>query len=128
MLDVVKLAKEQREELLRTIEEIDAILLPEAFAKDLRTKSVAELAADWLPGYEQLAGANVLCLPQSKEASLREAIRRVYMPQQADTAEDGRSAVARMKQRAEELAAAGRSRSLFRGAFLDTSELQVAAA
>ncbi|MDH3668112.1 MAG: hypothetical protein OEN23_14385 [Paracoccaceae bacterium] len=128
MLDVVELAREQREELLRKIEEVDTILLPEAFAKDLQTKSLAEIAADWLPGHEQLSSANVVCLPQPKEASLHDAIRRVYKPQQTDAAKDERTVVARMTQRAEELAAAGRSRSLFRGAFLNTSDIQVAAA
>lgn len=116
MLHDVTLAKQERQELLRKVEELDMFILADAFANDLRTKSVSELAAKWLPGYEQLREATIFCLPQSKDTSPREATWRIYLDWVSGAAGDGRTVVERMKRRAEELAAAGRSRSLFRGA------------
>ncbi len=128
MFHDVSLAKQEREELLRKVEEIDTILLADAFAKDLHTKSVPELAGKWLPGYEELSDSTLFCLLQSKDASLREATRRIYKDWAADGAEDAGTVVERMTKRAAALAAAGRSRSLLRGAFLHRLGTQAVAA
>ncbi|MDH3666168.1 MAG: hypothetical protein OEN23_04480 [Paracoccaceae bacterium] len=128
MFHDVTLAKQQREELLGNIEEIETLLLADAFTKDLRTKSVSELAAKWLPGYEELSDATLFCLPQSKDASLREATRRLYKDWMSDVVEDQRTVVERMTKRAGELAAIGKSQSLFRGAFLHKLDVEVSAA
>lgn len=127
MHDNVKLAMEQREELLRKLEEIDTSIMSAAFEKDLKTKSLAELVAQWLPGYEQLSKAREFDPPQSKESSLREAIRRAQEPRRSKDADDKSTIVERMKKRAAELTVPT-GRSLFRGAFQNTADIGAVAA
>lgn len=127
MLDNVKLAMEQREELLRKLEEIDTSIMSAAFEKDLKTKSLSELVAQWLPGYKQVSKTGATCLQQTTEASLREAIRRAYNPSQFKDADDRSTIVERMKRRAAVLTVPA-GRSLFRRAFQNSSDIAAVAA
>ncbi|MDH3668501.1 MAG: hypothetical protein OEN23_16370, partial [Paracoccaceae bacterium] len=89
MCDVVLAALERREELLCQIEEISTLLERcETFAKEVQPKAMDA-------SIDILAERNVVYLKPTKEASLREAMRRCYHPSQVDEIADGRTVVQR---------------------------------